>query len=168
MIALFDTDVVLDLFLDRQPFAEAAALMFSKVGILGINTLEFVGIGFSYLLLFFSFLNLRYLKINLILFVSTLFCLYSFSSIIWGSQIRNIAQITFPFILIISGQIFVSDYKKIRIIITALILGSSLPIFISVFNFAIAFPKTDCDIIFAPNVLNSLRGSSTLLLEPDV
>ncbi len=31
MIALFDTDVVLDLFLDRQPFAEAAALMFSKV-----------------------------------------------------------------------------------------------------------------------------------------
>jgi predicted nucleic acid-binding protein len=31
MIALFDTDVVLDLFLDRQPFVEAAALMFSKV-----------------------------------------------------------------------------------------------------------------------------------------
>jgi predicted nucleic acid-binding protein len=31
MIALFDTDVVLDLFLDRQPFAEAAAQMFSKV-----------------------------------------------------------------------------------------------------------------------------------------
>ena len=31
MIALFDTDVVIDLFLDRQPFAEAAALMFSKV-----------------------------------------------------------------------------------------------------------------------------------------
>jgi predicted nucleic acid-binding protein len=31
MIALFDTDVVLDLFLDRQPFAEAAAIMFSKV-----------------------------------------------------------------------------------------------------------------------------------------
>jgi predicted nucleic acid-binding protein len=31
MIVLFDTDVVLDLFLDRQPFAEAAALMFSKV-----------------------------------------------------------------------------------------------------------------------------------------
>lgn len=31
MIALFDTDVILDLFLDRQPFAEAAALMFSKV-----------------------------------------------------------------------------------------------------------------------------------------
>ncbi len=31
MIALFDTDVILDLFLDRQPFAEAAALLFSKV-----------------------------------------------------------------------------------------------------------------------------------------
>ena len=31
MIALFDTDVVLDLFLDRHPFAEAAAIMFSKV-----------------------------------------------------------------------------------------------------------------------------------------
>ena len=31
MIVLFDTDVILDLFLDRQPFAEAAALMFSKV-----------------------------------------------------------------------------------------------------------------------------------------
>ena len=31
MIALFDTDVVLDLLLDRQPFAEAAAQMFSKV-----------------------------------------------------------------------------------------------------------------------------------------
>lgn len=31
MIVLFDTDVVLDLFLDRQPFAEAAAHMFSKV-----------------------------------------------------------------------------------------------------------------------------------------
>lgn len=30
MIALFDTDVILDLFLDRHPFAEAAALLFSK------------------------------------------------------------------------------------------------------------------------------------------
>ena len=30
MIALFDTDVVLDLLLDRKPFAEAAALLFSK------------------------------------------------------------------------------------------------------------------------------------------
>lgn len=30
MIALFDTDVVLDLFLDRKPFAEAAALLFTK------------------------------------------------------------------------------------------------------------------------------------------
>ncbi len=31
MIALFDTDVVLDLFLDIHPFAKAAALTFSKV-----------------------------------------------------------------------------------------------------------------------------------------
>ena len=31
MIAPFDTDVVLDLFLDRKPFAEAAAVLFSKV-----------------------------------------------------------------------------------------------------------------------------------------
>lgn len=31
MIVLFDTDVVLDLFLDRQPFAEPAAILFSKV-----------------------------------------------------------------------------------------------------------------------------------------
>ena len=30
MIALFDTDIVLDLLLDRKPFAEAAALLFSK------------------------------------------------------------------------------------------------------------------------------------------
>ena len=30
MIALFDTDVVLDLLLDRKPFAEAAAFLFSK------------------------------------------------------------------------------------------------------------------------------------------
>ena len=30
MIALFDTDVVLDLFLDRKSFAEPAALLFSK------------------------------------------------------------------------------------------------------------------------------------------
>lgn len=31
MIALLDTDVVLDLFLERKPFAEAAAILFSKV-----------------------------------------------------------------------------------------------------------------------------------------
>jgi len=31
MIVLFDTDVVLDLLLDRQPFADAVAHMFSKV-----------------------------------------------------------------------------------------------------------------------------------------
>lgn len=30
MIALFDTDVVLDLLLDRKPFSEAAAFLFSK------------------------------------------------------------------------------------------------------------------------------------------
>ena len=31
MIVLFDTDVVLDLFLDRIPFSESAAQLFSKV-----------------------------------------------------------------------------------------------------------------------------------------
>jgi predicted nucleic acid-binding protein len=31
MIVLFDTDVILDLLLDREPFAEAAALVFSRV-----------------------------------------------------------------------------------------------------------------------------------------
>ncbi len=31
MIALIDVDVILDLLLDRQPFAEAAAILFSKV-----------------------------------------------------------------------------------------------------------------------------------------
>jgi len=31
MIVLFDTDVILDLLLDREPFAEAAAQIFSKV-----------------------------------------------------------------------------------------------------------------------------------------
>jgi predicted nucleic acid-binding protein len=31
MIVLFDTDVILDLLLDREPFAEAAAHIFSKV-----------------------------------------------------------------------------------------------------------------------------------------
>lgn len=37
MIVLFDTDVVLDLLLDRQPFADAAARMFSKVEAKEIN-----------------------------------------------------------------------------------------------------------------------------------
>lgn len=31
MIVLFDTDVILDLLLDREPFAEAATLVFSRV-----------------------------------------------------------------------------------------------------------------------------------------
>ena len=31
MIVLFDTDVILDLLLDREPFAEAATQIFSKV-----------------------------------------------------------------------------------------------------------------------------------------
>ena len=31
MIVLFDTDVILDLLLDREPFAEAAAQIFSRV-----------------------------------------------------------------------------------------------------------------------------------------
>ncbi|MCX5885517.1 MAG: PIN domain-containing protein [Proteobacteria bacterium] len=31
MIVLFDTDVILDLLLDREPFADATARMFSKV-----------------------------------------------------------------------------------------------------------------------------------------
>ncbi len=31
MIVLFDTDVILDLLLDREPFVEAAAQIFSKV-----------------------------------------------------------------------------------------------------------------------------------------
>ncbi len=31
MIVLFDTDVILDLLLDRDPFAEAAAQIFSKI-----------------------------------------------------------------------------------------------------------------------------------------
>ena len=107
------------------------SLMAHNVSLAGFGVLEFVGVGISYFLLIPFFLSMRKYQANLIDFLILLFCLYAAASVIWGSEIRKVAQTIIPFLLYFSIRIFIRDTRQLNSLLFALVIGFLVPIAVS-------------------------------------
>lgn len=79
----------------------------------------------SLLLLFLSFFSIKW---DLISFAILLFCCYAIASLSWGSNLNNLLQLILPFIGYIAVVTFTKDISSAKKIITALIVGYTIPI----------------------------------------
>lgn len=104
------------------------ALLDLKVGIAEFNAMELFAVIMSYLLLLPIFLNLRKIKLDLISISILWFCSYCLLSLIWGSQLRTVAQVTLPFILFFATRSMINEQKQISLLITVLIIAFCFPL----------------------------------------
>lgn len=129
-VALRGGFLVLIGFAILRPFS----LMAYDVGAAGFNILEFMGIAVSYLLLIPFIMGLGQFQGNRIVFSSLLFCLYCAASVSWGSAVRNVAQVTLPFLLFFSARMFITQLNQMKALLTALVLAFLIPITVSTYN----------------------------------
>ena len=107
------------------------------VGVAGFNMLEFMGIAVSYLLLIPFIMGLGQFQPNRIVFFSLLFCLYCAASLCWGSEARNVAEVTLPFLLFFSVRMFITRQSQMNTLLIALVLGFLIPIIVSTYHVAL-------------------------------
>ena len=55
-----------------------------------------------------------------------MFCLYCFVSILWGSQLRIVTQVTLPFILFFAARVMIKKPEEIKLLLTVLIIAYSV------------------------------------------
>jgi len=102
--------------------------------IAGLNVLELFAIIISYLLLIFIAFNFRKIKFDFISVSILWFCLYCFISVLWGSHVRNIAQVTLPFVLFFAIRVMVNEPKQIKLLLTVLIIAYCFPLIGSLYK----------------------------------
>jgi O-antigen ligase len=99
-----------------------------KISIAEYNVMELFAVIMSYLLLLPIFLNLRKIKFDFISISILWFCLYCLLSLIWGSQLKTVAQVTLPFILFFAIRVIINEPKQIKLLITVLIIAYCFPL----------------------------------------
>ncbi|MBU0995216.1 MAG: O-antigen ligase family protein [Proteobacteria bacterium] len=116
-----------------------------KIEIAGLNVLEVFAIITSYILLIFIVLNLRKIKFDFISLSILLFCSYCFISILWGSHVRSIAQVTLPFVLFFAIRVMVNEPKQIKLLLSVLLIAYCFPLFGSLYKIIQGFNVLDVD-----------------------
>ena len=91
------------IFFSIRPFT----LMLGYWRLGGLTILDIFGVGFSYFILTVILLNFKNIIINRTSILIIIFCLYTIISFLWGSSIKEIAKLTFPFLIYYAGQLFV-------------------------------------------------------------
>ena len=99
----------------------------------GIPVQKIFPVIISYLLLITVLLNFRRLKLDLISALIFMFCFYSCFSILWGTQIEELARVVLPFIIFFAVRLYAKDIRDINVLIIALIIGYIFPIIGSAF-----------------------------------
>jgi len=97
-----------------------------KIG--GLNILEIFAIIISYILLFCIALNFRKIKFDFISVSIIWFCSYCFISILWGSHVRTVTQVTLPFILFFAIRVMINEPKQIKLLVTILLIAYCFPL----------------------------------------
>ena len=115
-------------------FFRPLALIDINVEIGGLNVFELFAIIISYMLLFDIAINIKALKYDIISMSILYFCFYCFMSILWGSQLRTVAQVTLPFILFFSARIILSKSKETKILVAVFIIVCCIPLVLSLFQ----------------------------------
>ena len=106
----------------------------TNIEIEGLNVFELFAIIISYLLLFGVAINIRKMKIDLISFAILWFCLHSFMSLLWGSQLRIIAQVTLPFVLFFAARLMIRKPEEISFLVTIIIIAFCALLFGSLYQ----------------------------------
>ena len=122
------------LFLIVFAIVRPLLLMVESVDIAGLGLLDLMGVGISYFFLLPLIAGMRRLQLDGMAYLIFLFSLYVAESIMWGSEIRKVAQTILPFVLFFSVRMFITESKQIRVLSIALVLGFLIPITVSVFN----------------------------------
>lgn len=103
-----------------------------KIG--GLNILEIFAIIISYILLFCIALNFRKIKFDFISVSIIWFCSYCYISILWGSHVRSVTQVTLPFALFFAIRVMVNEPKQIKLLVTIVIIAYCLPLVGSLYD----------------------------------
>ena len=103
-------------------------LVFAQYKLFGLNILEYFSVVFSYFLIVPVLFNIGKIKLDIINFSIFLFCGYVLSSILWGSQYREILRILLPFVLFFCSRILLNTSERINIMLGATLIGFIYPI----------------------------------------
>ena len=104
------------------------SLVFAQYKLFGLNILEYFSVVFSYFLIIPVLFHIRRIKLDIINLSIFLFCGYVLSSILWGSQSREIFRILLPFVLFFCSRILLYTSERIKIVLGATLVGFIYPI----------------------------------------
>ena len=109
-------------------------LTFEYVTFYSLSPFEVFAAFISYILLIPVIMYFQKITIDRTTFTIFVFCLYSFFSILWGSNLVAIFRITLPFIIFFASRLFITNSKQIGILLFALVIGYIMPIFSSTYD----------------------------------
>ena len=115
-------------------FLRSIVLILPKINIFSLSIFEFFGLFSSYLLLLIILINFRNILWNRTCFLVLVFVSYSFLSILWGSNIKEVSRIALPFIIIFLITFIVTETRAISYIYKIIFLSFIIPIVYSFYS----------------------------------
>ncbi len=128
--------MVLFIFLLLRP----ATVSFHHIG--SISLLDIFGTASSYLMIIGLLFNLKRLRLDLTSILILFFVLYCIISIAWGSEYRDVARMTLPFLPFFLVRSVVNDERSIIRLTKVHMLAYTVPIFGSIFLMATGASET--------------------------
>ena len=107
-------------------FSRPIITMFAGRTSIPIN--KIIPTGFAYVTILLLLISAKNIKINLATLLMFVFSGYGFLSLIWGSLATDLIELILPFVYYLGSRTFVTNPKKSRIIVTAMIAGYMIPI----------------------------------------
>jgi O-antigen ligase len=99
------------------------SLVFGGPEFNNISVIELFTVSISYFLIIPILINIRRLELDLILLLVLTYCFFINCSIFWGSEVRDVARLTIPFILFIGVRSIIQNTKQINLLITIFAVG---------------------------------------------
>jgi len=125
--------IILVIFIFFRPLT----LVFMGQRLFGLNILEYFSMVFSYFLIIPVLLKIRKIKLDSINLIIIIYCIFVSLSVLWGSDIREIARMILPFVLFFFCRIYLTEKKQVKILFVAAILGFIYPILGSLYSILI-------------------------------
>ena len=118
--------IVLIVFVLLRPIISIR--FFATHGIFGNNILELFGLGISYTLTIFLFLNLNKVRFDSVMFFILALSLYSILSLFWGSTIEEVMKFILPVSVFFTMRTIVDDEKHIKVLFLLVIISFIFPV----------------------------------------
>ena len=118
-------------------FFRPIVLLKPVLNLVKFRLLDIYSIIVTYGLLLATLVDIQNLRWRTVSSLIIAFCLYCGLSLLWGSNLREIARVVFPFVVFFAIEALVTNRNQAEMLIKIFIIGLSLTILINFFEIAI-------------------------------